>query len=85
MPKNGSLYRSTRLYQIALRGMLDDDWLALWKNLDLSVVHSADGATTMLIGCFDQAGLRGLLNRLWDLNLHIIAVNRQGKKEFQDG
>ncbi|HUV26061.1 MAG TPA: hypothetical protein VMW34_01730, partial [Anaerolineales bacterium] len=35
--------------------------------------------TILLSDIPDQAALRGLLNRIWDLNLELISVNRQGK------
>ena len=39
-----------------------------------------DGApVTTLSGTFDQAALRGLLSKIWDLNLTVLSVTRVNK------
>ena len=64
-----------RVYQIKVQGRLDESWSS-WFN---SMTIAAEGDTTTLTGAVvDQAALRGILSRLWDLNLALISVNRIG-------
>ena len=59
-------------YQIQVRGELDASWSACFG----LTVHF-DGKTTTLTGpVLDQAALRGIACRLWDLNLTLIALQR---------
>ena len=61
-----------RVYQIKVQGRLDESWSS-WFN---SMTIAAEGDTTTLTGAVvDQAALRGILSRLWDLNLALISVN----------
>ena len=63
------------VYQIAIQGNLDKSW-SNWLNW-LEVAYSEDTDQTTLTGPItDQAELRGILNKLWDLNKYIIAVNQ---------
>jgi hypothetical protein len=66
------------VYEIQVRGQLDrgwEDWLS-----GLSVTHAYAGdqpSTTTLTGpVADQSALRGMLCKLWDLNLTVISVRR---------
>ena len=62
-----------RVYQIKVQGRLDESWSA-WFN---SMAIALEGDTTTLTGAVvDQAALRGILSRLWDLNLALISVNQ---------
>lgn len=62
------------VYEIVIEGHLDEDW-ARWFD-GFTVMHN-DGGNTMLTGpVLDQAALRGILSRLWDLNLVLISVSR---------
>lgn len=59
------------VYRIKTRGNLDQDWLRCFEGL--SAVF--DGEVSTVSGVLaDQAALRGLLNRLWDLNLTVLSV-----------
>ncbi len=61
-----------RVYQIKVEGRLDESWSG-WFN---SMAVTVEGDTTTLTGAVvDQAALRGILSRLWDLNLALISVN----------
>jgi hypothetical protein len=64
-------------YEIKVEGHLDlrwSDWFA-----GLTVTHLA-GDQTLLAGPLpDQAALHGLLERIRDLNLTLISVNRGGR------
>lgn len=60
-----------RNYTITVQGLLDGRWSDHLGGLSFS--YEAD--TTVLSGPIeDQAALRGLLNRIFDLNLTIISV-----------
>ena len=66
--------REAAIYKIRLQGHLEArsvDWFD-----DLSVAHEADGTTTLTGPMIDQAALYGLLRKLRDLGLPLIAVNR---------
>lgn len=58
-------------YQIRVHGQLDDKW----SNWFSGLVISRHAEWTVLTGpVADQAALRGILNRIWDLNLTLVAV-----------
>ncbi len=60
------------VYQIKVRGRLDESWSGWFNSMEIA----AEGDTTTLTGAVvDQAALRGILSRLWDLNLALISVN----------
>ena len=61
------------VYQIKVQGKLDERWSDWFSGLRV-VVESESPPVTTLIGLIDQAGLRGVLNKLWDLNLDLISV-----------
>ena len=61
------------VYQIKVQGKLDESWSS-WFN---SMAITFEGDTTTLTGAvIDQAALRGILSKLWDLNLALISVNQ---------
>jgi len=65
------------IYRICVEGMLDDDWGEWLGGMAVDVGAGGGSPTTTLTGPVrDQTCLRGLLNRLWDLNLTIISVAR---------
>jgi hypothetical protein len=69
---NGSTH-----YQIVVQGELGANWSA-WLGDVLFESHcqsSRLNKTTIVGAVPDQAALRGLLNKLWDLNLTLISVN----------
>lgn len=68
------------IYRITVRGRLDASWSEWFSGFLVAGQQSADGAlVTVLTGpVADQPALRGLLNRLWDLNLILLAVRQLG-------
>jgi len=61
-------------YEIRLTGHLDARWAARFDGLAMR--HEADG-TTVLAGLIaDQAALHGLLQRVRDLGIPLVSVNR---------
>jgi hypothetical protein len=63
-------------YAIRVQGHLDADWSEWLEGMTLT--HEEGGVTRLDGPIRDQAALRGLLNRLWDLHLTIVAVERFG-------
>jgi hypothetical protein len=62
------------IYEICVLGALDEQWSDWFSGMEMIVVD--DGQVTTLTGRVDQAALRGILNRLWDLNRVLIGVKR---------
>lgn len=62
-------------YQIRVRGRIDTQWSGWFENLTISV-EARTGITILEGRLADQAALRGILNKLWDLNLTLISVTR---------
>ena len=60
------------------RGALDEDWVEWFDGLAITIEHAGDGlaATTLTGPVADQSALRGMLSKLWDLNLTLISVRR---------
>ena len=59
-------------YRIEVRGPIGTAWAA---GLEEAVIEQRADRSLIEINV-DQAALRGLLCRLWDLNFIVIAVNR---------
>jgi hypothetical protein len=81
----GALHRSTKnhdepgLYEIRLKGHLDDRWADWFEGLTIT---RADTGETLLRGpVVDQAALHGLLRKVRDLGLPLIAVNLVDPKQ----
>jgi hypothetical protein len=66
------------VYQIRVQGRLEGDWSEWFSGFEVAVEgDTTEGAVTTLTGHTpDQAALRGILNRMWDLNLVVISVVR---------
>jgi len=63
-------------YQITVFGKVDSSWSEWFGNLKLTTSEDKDGfPITRLSGVLpDQGALRGVLNKLWDLNLSLLSV-----------
>lgn len=62
-------------YTIRVKGHLDDRWAAWFDQA--RVVNHADGEATLHVVIRDQTALHGLLDRIRDLNLHLLSVNAE--------
>jgi hypothetical protein len=71
------------VYQIKIEGELNDRWSDWFHRLTI-VVESKNPPITILTGPIDQAALRGVLNRIWDLNLSLISVVPTGADEVHE-
>ena len=69
--------RQQALYEIIVEGELDAGWTRCFSGMMFTVESRGKSPTTTLSGTVaDQAALRGMLCKLWDLNLTLIAVRR---------
>lgn len=74
---NDSTNIKPQTFLISFQGNLDDSWQSWFSGLRISMGQDAQGktVTTMSGEIVDQAALRGVLNKLWDLNLNLVSVN----------
>jgi hypothetical protein len=62
-------------YEIKVPGELDASWIEWAESMTLKVDSEGDDIPiTTLTGRFDQAGLQGILRRLYSLGLPLISV-----------
>ena len=72
-------YREPGCYEICLKGHLDARWADQFENL--SFIHKSDGTTILSGPVIDQAALYGVLRKVRDLGLPLIAVNQVDPKQ----
>ena len=65
-------------YEIRVEGHLGIGWSEWFEGLQ---VRHAAGCETVLVGTIDQAALRGVLTRICDLGLPLVAVQRLDDEE----
>ena len=63
----------TATYEIHILGRLSQDWSDWLDGMDISFER---GVTTLTGPVTDQAALRGILTRSWDVNLALVSVHR---------
>lgn len=69
-------YNEPLVYEIRLKGHLDDQWAAWFGGLSIVLDDSGD---TLLTGpVADQAALHGLLRKVRDLGLTLLSVQCVG-------
>lgn len=63
-------------YEIRIQGELDAQWSDWFNGTTISSerVDEDIPETTLMVCIPDQAKLRGILNKIWDLNLTLISV-----------
>jgi hypothetical protein len=64
----------SQVYQIRIQGHLDETWFNWFS--PLALVNEENGEATLTGEIRDQAELHGLIDRVFDLNLTLLAVNR---------
>jgi hypothetical protein len=62
------------VYRLVVEGEVGAEWTAWFGD---AAIVAASGRTTMELDVADQAELHGLLRRVHDLNLKIVALLRQ--------
>ena len=74
------------IYEIQVQGELDRGWEEWLSGLSVTHTYAGEQAcTTTLTGpVADQSALRGILCKVWDLNLTLISVRRIEQEE-KDG
>lgn len=73
-PTSTADHHEPELYQIRLKGLLDDRWAAWFEGLTLT---REDNSETLLTGpVTDQATLHGMLRKVRDLGLPLLFVAR---------
>lgn len=69
--------KPTAHYQITVEGELDSGWAESFGGLTIGLEYLGDHSVSTLTGpVTDQAALRGMLCKMWDLNLTLIRVRR---------
>jgi len=69
-----SMQDKPAIYEIRLKGHLPDRW-AGWFG-EVAIGREADGTTRLTCPAIDQAALHGLLKKVRDLGLPLLAVKR---------
>jgi hypothetical protein len=59
--------------QIRVRGQIDERW-SEWLD-GLTITHTGEGETVLTGSILDQSALYGLISKLRDLGLPLLAVN----------
>jgi len=61
---------------IKIQGRLDGNWKEFFEGMDISY----EGNDTLLTGMIkDEAQLHGIMNKIRDLNLHLLSINTHDK------
>ena len=66
--------KTSNVYEIKIKGHLDTKW-AEWF-YDMTINHESDGTTTLRGPLPDQAVLHSILDRIRDMNLTLINVQK---------
>lgn len=74
--KNNEIPEGTYTYEIRIGGKLRETWSNWFENMKITYEK---GATVLTGKVVDEAALRGILSRIWDLNLILISVRRLEK------
>ena len=62
------------IYEIRIRGRLDEDWIE-WFD-EMALTHTDEGQTILAGPVPDQAALHGILNKIRNLNLELVSVTQ---------
>jgi hypothetical protein len=66
------------IYQIKVQGKLNEQWADWLEGVTISHDQTSKEAlvSTLTGPVVDQAALRGIMNRLWDLNVTLLSIKR---------
>ena len=67
-------------YQICVYGRLDERWLRWFE--DHTVVYLDNGRTLIVLTAVDQSALFGVINRIRDLGLELISVQKDDLRQL---
>jgi len=78
MDRKNQLSNQSVNYQIKIQGLLKEQWAEWLNGIVVKIEHQNHGSgdTTITVCVPDQAALRGILNKLWDLNLTLISLTQ---------
>jgi hypothetical protein len=79
MPNPQTVPDQPRVYQISVEGHLHAQWADWFEGL--SVTLQPDGTTLLNGPVIDQAALYGLLKKVRDLGMPLVAVNQIPSKQ----
>ena len=76
--KHNSIADKPVTYQIQIEGRLGEKWSDWFSGMTIAFESGSDGScvTTLTGAVVDQAALRGILEKIWDLNLTLISITR---------
>lgn len=79
--------RDTNVYQIRVEGELDQSWSDWFSGVKVVTESQGGGPpiTTLTGVMADQSALRGMLSKIWDLNLTLVSVTRLGSDSERAG
>lgn len=65
-------------YEIRIAGTLDHRWSEWFSGVEITLERQREPQVLTTLHCppLDQASLRGILNKIWDLNLDLVSVRR---------
>jgi hypothetical protein len=66
------------IYEIRVQGWIGERWLTWFQG---QVLRFDEDVTLLTILVADQAALRGILNKIWDLNLTLVSAIRLERNE----
>lgn len=74
------------MYQIIVKGYLDQDWCDWLDGQEVShhLTDQGIGVTSLRVALPDQSALHGLLTRLHLFNLEVLFVKRLGMDDIAD-
>lgn len=66
------------IYRIKVSGHLDRHWISWLEPLEITTEHDGNGhPVTVLTGPVgDSSEMRGLLTKIWDLNMELISLKQ---------
>ena len=67
------------LYHFRIAGQLDPSWQDWFDGL--TITHIPDGTTLLVGSLMDQAAVHGVLNKIRDLGLTLLAVQQMDSRD----
>jgi len=77
---NESQSNSGSSYEIRVKDHLETHWFGFFEGW--TIKNLENGEVLLTNPNIDQAGLHGILNRIRDVNLTLLSVNRTKEKEY---
>lgn len=76
--RSSSIQGESSPYEIQIHGELDERWSDWFDGIEITIEYPDDRNPLTTLNCpkMDQARLRGILNKIWDLNLNLITVRQ---------